>query len=164
MAVQLRHHMFGQLGSLRYEPTDKRIRAELDGRTIVDSRRALLVWEPKRVVPSYAVPLDDVTGEIDPDRSPEAVTPAGIAAIGAPQLGDRVVLDPSVPFQAHTADGAPVLIRTGTERTPAGFRPSDPDLDGYVVLDFEGFDEWYEEEERNVGHPRDPFHRVDVLR
>jgi uncharacterized protein (DUF427 family) len=33
-----------------------------------------------------------------------------------------------------------------------------------VVLDFAAFDDWYEEDERIAGHPRDPFHRVDVRR
>ena len=32
-----------------------------------------------------------------------------------------------------------------------------------VLVDFDGFDEWYDEDERVVSHPRDPFHRVDVL-
>jgi len=32
-----------------------------------------------------------------------------------------------------------------------------------VILDFRAFDAWYEEDERNVGHPRDPFHRIDVV-
>ena len=45
----------------------------------------------------------------------------------------------------------------------AAFRAHDPDLAGYVVLDFAAFDEWWEEDARNVAHPRDPFHRVDVL-
>ena len=44
-----------------------------------------------------------------------------------------------------------------------GFRLADADLAGYVVLDFGAFDAWYEEDEPNVGHPRDPFHRIDVL-
>lgn len=38
-----------------------------------------------------------------------------------------------------------------------------PDLAGYVVLDFTAFDAWYEEDERNVAHPRDPFHRIDTV-
>jgi len=29
--------------------------------------------------------------------------------------------------------------------------------------DFDAFDKWYEEDERNVGHPRDPFHRIDIM-
>jgi uncharacterized protein (DUF427 family) len=44
-----------------------------------------------------------------------------------------------------------------------GFRLADPDLDDYVILDFNAFDKWYEEDEQNVGHPRNPFHRIDIL-
>jgi uncharacterized protein (DUF427 family) len=49
---------------------------------------------------------------------------------------------------------------------PAGAaeRIDDPALAGYLVLDFKAFDRWYEEDERNVAHPRDPFHRIDILR
>ena len=32
-----------------------------------------------------------------------------------------------------------------------------------MILDFAAFDAWYEEDERNVAHPRDPFHRIDVI-
>jgi uncharacterized protein (DUF427 family) len=31
-----------------------------------------------------------------------------------------------------------------------------------VVLDFGALEAWYEEDKRNVAHPRDPFHRIDV--
>jgi uncharacterized protein (DUF427 family) len=68
------------------------------------------------------------------------------------------VYDPRVPFAVHTAPGEPVAV-DGAE----GFRLADPALDGYVVLDFPAFDAWYEEDERNVGHPRDPFHRIDIV-
>jgi uncharacterized protein (DUF427 family) len=33
-----------------------------------------------------------------------------------------------------------------------------------VEIDFKGLDEWLEEEEPLVGHPRDPYHRIDVRR
>jgi uncharacterized protein (DUF427 family) len=46
---------------------------------------------------------------------------------------------------------------------PLGFRLADAELAGHVVLDFAGFDEWYEEDERNLAHPRDPFHRIDIV-
>jgi uncharacterized protein (DUF427 family) len=39
----------------------------------------------------------------------------------------------------------------------------DADLAGYVLLDFNAFDAWYREDERNVGHPRDPFHRIGIV-
>ncbi len=31
------------------------------------------------------------------------------------------------------------------------------------MLNFGAFDAWYEEDELNLAHPRDPFHRIDVL-
>jgi uncharacterized protein (DUF427 family) len=64
----------------------------------------------------------------------------------------------------HTAAGEPVTIgRTDSGRTAAGFRLADADLSNHVVLDFRGFDAWFEEDERNVAHPRDPFHRIDIV-
>lgn len=131
------------LGELRHEPIERRLR----GDAIVDSTRAVLVWEPRRVVPSYAVPAEDIRAELIP----------------APATGEQAggVLHPGIPFGVHTADGEPVTI---AGRAGAGFRLADPDLAGYVVLDFHAFDAWYEEEERIAGHPLDPYHRVDVRR
>jgi Uncharacterized protein conserved in bacteria len=60
MSSQVRELMASGFGQLRHEPTAKRIQAVLGGDTIVDSTRAVLVWEPRRIVPSYAVPVEDV--------------------------------------------------------------------------------------------------------
>jgi len=149
-----------ELEALRHEPTQKRIRAELGARTVVDSTRALLVWEPKRVVPSYAVPVEDVAGEIV-----EGAGNGGAqAATDLPQLAGRPVLDPSVPFSFRTTEGDAVTVRLADgEGEAAGFLPADPALADHVILDFDAFDAWYEEDERNVGHPRDPFHRIDIV-
>jgi uncharacterized protein (DUF427 family) len=164
MSVRVRDVLMEQLGALRHEPTEKRIRAELDGVTVVDSTRALLVWEPRRIVPTYAAPVDDVAGELVAVPPTEIGTPDGVVAMGAPHLGDRPVYDPSIPFSLHTTAGERLLLRvSGSDRTPEAFRAADPDLDGYVLLDFDGFDAWYEEDERNLAHPRDPFHRVDIV-
>ena len=61
----------------------------------------------------------------------------------------------------HTAAGEPVSV---DGRAGAGFRLADAHLTGYVALDFDAFDAWYEEDDRIAGHPREPFHRVDVRR
>ena len=149
----------GNLGALRYEPIDKRIRGTLGGRTVVDTGRAVLVWEPKRVVPSYAVPAGDIDAELAPavnGRENEPATP--------PQLGERPIYDPSVPFSVHTADGEPRDVTVdGVLRPASAFAIADDQLDGYVVLDFGAFDAWYEEDELNVSHPRDPFHRIEIV-
>jgi uncharacterized protein (DUF427 family) len=163
MGIQFRSMLAGGIGELRYEPTAKRIRAVLGDETVVDSTRAVLLWEPRRIVPSYAVPVDDVRGELVPAG---AAGGDGVDQLGVrvPALSERPVLDPRIPFAAHTAEGDVVDLRAaGQVRRGAGFLPSDADLAGYVVLDFGAFDAWYEEDEHNLAHPRDPFHRIDVL-
>lgn len=157
MAVQMFPHFMGLLDELRYEPTPKRIRARLDGATAVDTAGALLVWEPRRVVPTYAVPVADVSGELVPAPADAAPSrPVRLRAGGPP------VLDPTTAFAAHTTTGASLTLRTGgAERVGAAFRPADPDLAGFVLLDFAAFG-WLEEDDEIVSHPRDPYHRVDV--
>jgi uncharacterized protein (DUF427 family) len=144
--------MRSRLGELRHEPTEKRVRAVADGRPVVDSTNAMLVWEPRRVVPSYAVPPGDVDADL-------VETPDRVTDPGAP------ILHPGIPFAIHSAPGAPLDLAVGAHTRPhAAFRPADPDLSGHVVLDWHAFDAWYEEDERLVAHPRDPYHRIDMRR
>ena len=163
MSTQFHELLASGIGELRYEPTAKRVRATLGDTTVVDSTRAVLVWEPRRIVPSYAVPAADIHGELVPWAAP---TTDGELAAGSPlpDVFTRPVLDPSVPFSAHTTGGEAVDVRANGESClGAGLRLADPALAGYVVLDFPAFDGWLEEDEPIVGHPRDPFHRIDVL-
>lgn len=163
MSSQVRALMASGFGQLRHEPTAKRIRAVLGGETVVDSTRALLVWEPRRIVPSYAVPAEDVHGELRPAAA-AAPGPGTDVGVALPDVTALRVLDPRIPFAVHSADGEAADLRAaGQERPGAAFRPADGDLAGMVVLDFGAFDAWYEEDELNVAHPRDPFHRIDVL-
>jgi uncharacterized protein (DUF427 family) len=145
MGTRMRDLLDEALAGLRYEPTEKRVRAMLGTQTALDSTRALLVWEPRRVVPAYAVPEADIVASITPAAADDA------------EAGG--LLHPGIPFAVHTAAGEPVTIG---DRDGAGFRLSD--LDGYVELDFRAFDAWFEEDEQIHGHPRDPFSRVDVRR
>ncbi|HEY7880625.1 MAG TPA: DUF427 domain-containing protein, partial [Streptosporangiaceae bacterium] len=163
MSSQVRELMASGFGELRHEPTAKRIQAVLGGATVVDSTRAVLVWEPRRIVPSYAVPVQDVRGELVPAGSAAGAVGDDVGVALADVTALRV-LDPRVPFTVHSAAGEAVdLHAAGQVRPGAGFRPADPDLAGLVILDFGAFDAWYEEDELNVAHPRDPFHRIDVL-
>jgi uncharacterized protein (DUF427 family) len=164
MSTQMRGLLASGIGQLRHEPTAKRVRATLGGATVVDSTRAALVWEPRRIVPSYAVPAADIHAELVPVAARAGDGGAEADGVLLPDVFARPVLDPSVPFTAHTADGEAVDVRAGGRSRPgAGMRLTDPDLAGYVVLDFRAFDGWSEEDEPIVAHPRDPFHRIDVL-
>ena len=76
MSSQVRKLMASGFGQLRHEPTAKRIQAVLGGDTIVDSTRAVLVWEPRRIVPSYAVPAEDVAGDLVPSGAGALASPS----------------------------------------------------------------------------------------
>jgi uncharacterized protein (DUF427 family) len=162
MSVRMQDVLSGVLGELRYEPTAKRIRAQLGGATVVDSVRAVLLWEPRRVVATWAVPAEDVHAELVPGAAADLA--GDDVGHPLPDVDARPVLTPAVPFSAHTAPGEPLDLVAGGERRPgAAFRLADPELAGYVALDFDSFDDWLEEDEPNVGHPRETFHRIDVL-
>ncbi|XAS66689.1 DUF427 domain-containing protein [Micrococcaceae bacterium Sec5.7] len=131
----------------------------MGGNTVVDTLNAYLIWEPKRVTPVFAVPEADLRAELSPpalaagddQEFPIAMRP------NAP-LG----LDPRTGFSCHTAPGEVLDVATQITTLPrAAFRPADPDLAGYVVLDINAFD-WLEDDEEIIGHPRDPFQRVDI--
>lgn len=160
MALELRTALYGRIDELRYERLAKRIRGRVGGRTVVDSRRALVLYEPRRVVPTYAVPAEDIAAEVVPGGPTQAANDS--VGMRMPDLTRLRVLDPSIPFALHTAPGEAVTIHSG-DREVAGFRLADSGLADYVVVDFDAIDEWLEEDEPNVGHPRDPFHRIDIL-
>ena len=148
------------LPMLRHEPARKRVRATLAGEIVVDSTDAVLVWEPQRALPTYAVPREHVRGELLP--APPTTAPAG--PLGFLHPNGQTVLDPSVPFAVHTAEGEPLSLRAaGETRHGVGFRPADPDLEGLVLLDSAGLDAWFEEDDPVLGHARDPFSRLDIL-
>jgi uncharacterized protein (DUF427 family) len=162
MAVSMSQHLMAVLPELRYQRTPKHLRIRLAGDLVADSTGAVLIWEPRRVVPSYALPIADIAATLTPAPAPAGpepdFRPVRFGTDGPP------LLDPSVPFAVHTAPGRPMTVTTPTaSRESAAFRLDDEDLPDHVILDFDAFD-WWEEDEPIVGHPRDPFHRIDVRR
>ncbi len=161
MGVRLMDLLSGNLDALRYEPTAKRVRVSLGGEPVADTRDARLVWEPRRVVPTYAVPSAALTAQLVPAGAESGDEDAGYRL---PNVSSRPVLDPTVPFATHTCPGTAFDVIAGEETgAKAAFRPDDPDLADYVIIEFEAF-EWREEDEPIVSHPHDPFGRIDVLR
>jgi uncharacterized protein (DUF427 family) len=147
MGIDLQQQWFRGLAELRYTATPKRLRAVLEGQTVLDTRDALLVYEPRRVVPWYAVPLGDLRlplTECDPSPVPEL----------------RAPLLPPHHNDWHTVPGRSLHLDGYGE---VAFRPDDPDLGGRVILHWEPF-EWIEEDEPVIGHPHDPYKRIDILR
>ncbi len=166
MAVQMSELLAIQRGSLRYEPTRKRVRARLGDATVVDSDRAVLVWEPRRVVPGYAVPAEHITADIV-DPAPGGADDEHDHGTEAPDTADydRIPYwDPRTPFAVRKTPGRTVLLRAQDLRPVEAFLPDDPDLAGMVILDFPSFDTWLEDDDVVVSHPHDPFARIDIRR
>ena len=160
MATRLSEVILGTFPRLRYEPTAKRIRASLGGNTVVDTLRAYLIWEPQRITPVFAVPEQELQAHLAVPERPAA--PVEEHPFAVRQGAAPTSFDPGTDFGKHTAAGEELdVVTAGATASRAAFRPEDPDLAGYVVLDFGAFG-WLEYDEEIIGHPRDPFHRVDI--
>ncbi|WP_152185815.1 DUF427 domain-containing protein [Segeticoccus rhizosphaerae] len=153
MALKMRGYLMGALPQLRFEPTARRVRVRYGEELLVDTQVALLVWEPRRLVPVYAVPEGALQARLVPSGAPVREAPGGLPPVLGPE-----------DFATHSCPGQPLDVQVGEKQLlQAAFRPSDEALVGYVLLDFPRFS-WLEEAQVAVGHPHDPFKRIDTLR
>ena len=125
---------------VRIEPSEKRVRAYLDGQLVVDASHPFLVWESPRY-PTYYFRPDDLRAELVPTGTVRR----------SPSRGDGAVYD--VVVAGATAPAAAVR-HLGS--------PIEP-LRDLVRLDWDSMTEWFEEDEVVYTHPRDPYTRVDIL-
>lgn len=150
MATKISDALQALSDELRFEPTTKRIRAMLGDDVVLDTRSAVVLWEPRRVVPCYAVPANDVVGILSPAKPAQ------------PWSDMPTVLHPGIPFSRHSSPGTALDVSAGGQSAAgAAFELDDPDLAGYVAFDPAAFS-WLEENDAVQSHPRDPFHRVDI--
>lgn len=153
MAVGMDEWSMSQLGSLRWAEARRRVRARAAGETIADSLSARLVWEPHRVVPSYAVPIADVQVPL--------IEPRAVSPVPPPTPW----LDPGNAFAIHTTPGtAWTLLTAAGPLAGAAYTVDDPDLADFAVIDWAAMAEWIEEQQVVVAHPHDPYKRIDCLR
>src|SRR5947208_11030312 len=101
MALRLRDQKRETLDVLRWERTGKRVRAMLGDHVLCDTTAAVLVWEPRRVLPSYAVPADDLRA----DLAPASATPE--------RPDEDAILHGGYPFGVHTTDGEALDVTAG---------------------------------------------------
>jgi uncharacterized protein (DUF427 family) len=124
----------------RTEPAPRRVRARLNGALVLDTTRARYVWEVP-YYPWYYVPIEDVVPGALVEGQREQRLQWGTARV-------------------HT------VALAGTSR-PSAARVYGSDaregIAGMVRFDFDALD-WFEEDEPIVGHPRNPYVRVDALR
>jgi len=129
--------------ALYLEPCPKRVRAVVGGETVADSRHAFLLHESGHQ-PLYYFPPQDVRAELlEPAQRTTRCPKKGEASYYTIRAGDRV-LEAGAWYYPDPIDGAPPI----------------KDL---IAFYWNRIDQWFEEDEEVFVHPRDPYHRVDVL-
>jgi uncharacterized protein (DUF427 family) len=99
----------------------------------------------------FSTPIPDDVAYIEP--YPRRVTA---------MLGDRQVVDSERVVFVHRAGRSPEYAFPTADVEGVPVRPA-PELDGYVTVAWGAVDGWYEEGHPVVGHPRNPYHRIDCL-
>lgn len=124
----------------RVEPAPRRVRGYADEVLVVDTTHALYVWEVP-YYPQYYFPVSDIRMEYLQDE-------------GHPQ---KLQLGPS---RLHT-------LNTPGRAKKSAVRVYDSDgggpVAGHARIEWDALD-WFEEDEPIIGHPRNPYVRVDALR
>jgi uncharacterized protein (DUF427 family) len=77
--------------------------------------------------------------------------------------GDRVLVDSDRAVLVHRP-GRPPMYAFPAEHVHGVASVPEPNAEGYVAVDWSSVPAWYEEDERVLGHPRNPYHRVDCVR
>jgi uncharacterized protein (DUF427 family) len=123
------------------EPVPRRVRAILGGQVVLDTDRALYVWEAP-YYPAYYIPLADVApGVLVDEQHPQKLSRGTARRHG--------------------------LAAGGITRPAAARVYGDDALDGLAGtarFEWGALDAWYEEDEEVFVHPRNPYVRVDALR
>lgn len=123
------------------EPVPRRVRAYLGGVLVVDTTKAVYLWEWPNY-PQFYLPIEDVN--------------------------DAVLVDEDHTRKGRWGTARRYGLRAGgLERPGVGQAYGDdahPGLAGTIRLDWAALDTWYEEDEQVFVHPRNPYTRVDALR
>lgn len=135
-------HIEGPAHRIHFEPHRRRIRAELGGRTVLDTVRGSLLHETA-ILPVLYAPLDDFDPALLEPTDHRTTCPfKGEASYWTVRAGDRVAESALWAYE-RPLDAAPWLA-------------------GHGALYFDRMDRWLEEDEEIAGHLRDPYHRVDA--
>jgi uncharacterized protein (DUF427 family) len=128
---------------LYFEDSPRWIRGTLAGETVVDSRHAKLLHETGHL-PVYYFPEGDIRMDLlEPTDHSTHCPLKGDASYWSIRVGER------------TSENGAWAYREPIERA----RP----LAEFIAFHWWAMDQWWEEDEEVFVHPRDPYHRVDVL-
>jgi len=129
--------------TLYLEDSPKRVRAMLGGETVVDSRHVKMLHETGHL-PVYYFPIEDIRRDLLEQGDHSTHCPfKGDASYFTVRAGDRVA-ENAIWYYPEPLD-------------------SFASLKGYAAFYWGMMDRWMEEDVVVIGHPHDPYHRVDVL-
>jgi len=129
--------------ALYLEPTPKRVRVVVADEVVADSRGVMMLHESGSQ-PVYYFPPGDVRSDLlGPSDTVTHCPKKGDASYHSIQVGERHVPD-AVWFYPEPLAGAPPIA-------------------GLMAFYWDRVDHWLEEEEEIFFHPRDPYHRIDIL-
>ena len=128
---------------VRTEPNQRRVRVFFGGEAVADSSKTVYLFE-KDHLPVYYFPRSDVRFDL--------LEPTTFST-HCPYKGDAS-------YYTVVAGGRHVENAVWAYPRPI---ESVPELADYVAFYWDLADAWYEEDDQIFRHPRDPYHRVDVL-
>lgn len=129
---------------VRIERSGRWVRAFLDGRAIVDSKRVLLVFEPRRL-PVYYFPTADVRMDL--------LRPSDYSSSSRGATSDRM---------RWTLESDARTVPNVAWSFPEPDQAHAP-LKDHIAFYWDKLDTWFEEDQEVYVHPRDPHSRVDVM-
>ena len=128
-------------GAFLFEPVQRRVRVMLGGVTIADSKTVMLLLENRRLA-IYYFPASDVRLDLFVPTDFQSPHPGkGEASFYSVKVGERIAEKAAWRY----------------------LQPERRDLKDVVAFYWDKMDAWFEEDDEVFVHPRDPYHRVDVL-
>jgi uncharacterized protein (DUF427 family) len=125
----------------RMEAVPRRVRAMLGGHVVLDTTRAVYLWEWP-YYPQFYIPVEDVDPAVLVDEQHTQTLSRGTARRVGLRAGDQ---ERSHAGRVYTEDSLPGLA-------------------GLARFEWDALDAWFEEDEQVYVHPRNPYVRVDALR
>jgi uncharacterized protein (DUF427 family) len=130
------------------EDVPQRIRAVLGGETVLDTRRAKVLYE-SNIPGQWYIPREDVRADLlTPTETSTHCPFKGDASYWTLKIGDRVETDMVWAYPQSPSPENSVIEQ----------------IKGMQAFYFGRLDAWFEEDEQVFGHPRDPYHRCDARR
>ncbi len=161
MALRLDHAWMRSLPELRWQPVVKRVTVRLGDELVAVTDHPVLVFEPQARRGVVRRPAGRPAGRARAGtHRPAAGPPPGRLRRGRPAAArpERAVRGATRRTGSRSWSRAAGRSRRRRSGSPT------PTCTDYVVLDFDDFDWWEEDEPHASATPRDPFHRIDVRR